>query len=73
MQDYTHFHEVFKPEWGSPYTDPTFNKDVDVYRKSLNGVLFIDRVLKALGITKRKSTCDGSCMHRALSDLFLSL
>lgn len=52
MQDYTHFREVFKPEWGSPYSDPNFAKEIDVYRKSLNGVLFIDRVLKAMGITK---------------------
>lgn len=55
MQDYTHYREVFKPEWACPYTDASFTKEIDVYRKSLNGVLFIDRVLKTMGVTKPKS------------------
>lgn len=55
MQDFTRFQEVFKPEWGSPYSDASFAKEIDVYRKSLNGILFIDRVLRAMGITKPKS------------------
>lgn len=54
MEDYTRFHRVFRPEWGSPYTDGDLARDVETIRKSFNGVLFIDRVLRALGITKRK-------------------
>ena len=53
MIDHTQFHEVFKPDLGSPY-DQDFVREVEVQRKSFNGVLFIDRVLKALGITKCK-------------------
>ncbi|KKY39839.1 hypothetical protein UCDDA912_g00154 [Diaporthe ampelina] len=54
MQDFNLFHQVFKPEWGSPYTQD-FLREVDVYRKSLNGVLFIDRVLRSVGVTKGRS------------------
>jgi hypothetical protein len=55
MQDFNHFHQVFKPEWGSPYT-PDFVKETEVYRKSLSGVLFIDRVLRSVGVTKGTSS-----------------
>lgn len=55
MQDFNHFHQVFKPEWGSPYTQD-FLRETDVYRKSLNGVLFIDRVLRSVGVTKGMSS-----------------
>lgn len=55
MQDFNHFHQVFKPEWGSPYTQD-FLRDIDVLRKSLNGVLFIDRVLRSVGVTKGTSS-----------------
>ncbi|KUI71863.1 Protein ELYS [Cytospora mali] len=54
MPNFNDIHQVFKPEWGSPYTQE-FSKEADIYRKRLNGALFIDRVLKALGITKPKS------------------
>lgn len=54
MQDYNHFHQVFKPEWGTPYTQE-FLKEIEVCRKSLNGVLFIDRVLRSVGVTKARS------------------
>lgn len=56
MEDYTHAHIVFRPEWESPYARQDFVHEIEVFRKSFNGVLFIDRVLKALGVTKRKST-----------------
>jgi len=49
--DYTQIHEVFKPNVGIPY-DAAFAKDMESKRKQIGGVLFIDRVLKALGITK---------------------
>lgn len=55
MEDYTHAHKVFRPEWGSPYSNQDFVHEIEVFRKSFNGVLFVDRVLKALGITKCKS------------------
>lgn len=53
MPDFSQFQQVFKPEWGSPYSQE-FVRETDTYRKRLNGALFIDRVLKALGITKRE-------------------
>ncbi len=49
MIDYTQFHAVFPGQGPTPYS----NKDVqeiETMRKSFNGVLFIDRVLKALSI-----------------------
>ena len=49
--DYTQFHEVFKPDGGSPYNQHLI-RDIEAKRKALGGVLFVDRVLKALGITK---------------------
>ncbi|KAF3763889.1 hypothetical protein M406DRAFT_75120 [Cryphonectria parasitica EP155] len=55
MEDYTHFHKVFRPEWGSPYADADLARDIETVRKSFNGVLFIDRVLRALGITRSKA------------------
>lgn len=55
MPDFNDYRQVFKPEWGSPYTQE-FSQEIDIYRKRLNGALFIDRVLKALGITKCEST-----------------
>lgn len=51
MDDYLHVNSVFKPEWVSPYSDPKFVQDIEVMRKEFNGTLFIDRVLKTLGIT----------------------
>lgn len=52
MEDYTHAHKVFRPEWGTPYINSEFVSEIEVFRKSLHGTLFIDRVLKAMGITK---------------------
>lgn len=52
--DYTQFHQVFPPDLGSPYA-PDLIREIETYRKSFDGVLFIDRVLKALGVTKAKS------------------
>ncbi|ROW02397.1 hypothetical protein VMCG_06088 [Cytospora schulzeri] len=54
MPDFNDYRQVFKPEWGSPYTQE-FSRQTDIYRKRLNGSLFMDRVLRALGITKSKS------------------
>lgn len=54
MEEYIHAHKVFRPEWGTPYANQEFVHEIEVFRKSFNGVLFIDRVLRALGITKCK-------------------
>lgn len=54
MDDYTHASRVFKPEWASPYSDAKVVKDIEVMRKEFNGTLFIDRVLRTLGIANRK-------------------
>ncbi|TPX08143.1 uncharacterized protein E0L32_010210 [Thyridium curvatum] len=51
--DYAQFHQVFRPDVGSPY-DQHLIREVEANRKSMNGLLFIDRVLKAMGITKAK-------------------
>ncbi|KAJ4387903.1 hypothetical protein N0V93_008506 [Gnomoniopsis smithogilvyi] len=55
MDDYTHVNRVFKPEWVSPYSDSKFVQDIEVMRKEFNGTLFIDRVLRTLGITNPHS------------------
>jgi len=49
--DYSQFHEVFRPDVNAPY-DQLLVRDIESKRKKLGGVLFIDRVLRALGITK---------------------
>lgn len=50
---YTEFEQVFDHAVKMPYDRKTC-QDIDTYRASFDGVLFIDRVLKALGITKGK-------------------
>lgn len=65
MEDYTHPHKVFRPEWESPYANQEFVREIEVFRKSFNGVLFIDRVLKALGITKCKAIISPLAMMAA--------
>ncbi|KAK0673636.1 nuclear pore complex assembly-domain-containing protein [Cercophora samala] len=49
MLDFTHFNAAFPTNGPSPY-DPTFARQIETFRKSFDGVLFIDRVLRALGI-----------------------
>ncbi|OLN87746.1 Protein ELYS [Colletotrichum chlorophyti] len=53
MFDYTKFDHVFGSQT-FPY-DRKSVQEIDAFRKSLDGVLFIDRVLKALGLTKAKT------------------
>ncbi|KAK2055465.1 hypothetical protein LY76DRAFT_596015 [Colletotrichum caudatum] len=50
MFDYTNFDYVFGAQQ-FPYDRKTI-QEIDTCRKSLDGALFIDRVLKALGLTK---------------------
>lgn len=49
MLDFTHFNAAFPTDGPSPY-DPTFSRQIETFRKSFDGVLFIDRVLHRLGI-----------------------
>ncbi len=49
MADYSQFHAVFPLEGQKPY-DTNGVREIETYRKSFHGVLFIDRVLRALGI-----------------------
>ncbi|CAK7210274.1 hypothetical protein SBRCBS47491_000721 [Sporothrix bragantina] len=52
--DYRNFSEVFGNGDTLPY-DQHVNRDIESKRKSLGGVLFVDRVFTALGIQKVKS------------------
>lgn len=49
MFDYRRFHDVFPAEIQPPY-NRNLQNDIEKYRRSYDGVLFLDRVLKALGI-----------------------
>lgn len=51
MFDYTDLHHVFPSGLPNPY-DRKAQQEIETHRKSLDGVLFIDRVLRALGINK---------------------
>ncbi|TDZ60893.1 Protein ELYS [Colletotrichum trifolii] len=53
MFDYTNFDHVFGSQ--SFAYDRKSAQEIDTHRKSLDGALFIDRVLKALGLTKAKT------------------
>ncbi|KAF5241955.1 hypothetical protein FANTH_8915 [Fusarium anthophilum] len=53
MFDYTNLHEVFAEGLANPYDRET-QRDIDHSRKEFDGALFIDRVLRAVGITKAK-------------------
>lgn len=52
--DYRNFHDVFGTEGRLPY-DQYINRDIESKRKSLGGVLFVDRVFTALGVSKGMS------------------
>lgn len=51
MFSYTNFHDVFPTEVHLPY-DRRLQHDIEAHRKNAEGVLFIDRVMRALGISK---------------------
>ncbi|KAL6875150.1 nuclear pore complex assembly domain-containing protein [Trichoderma novae-zelandiae] len=53
MLEYTDFQKVFPPGAHSPYDRKRIH-EIEARRKELGGQLFIDRVLKALGIAKNK-------------------
>jgi hypothetical protein len=52
--DFTQFEQVFPADGHLPYDRKTV-QDVEANRKRLDGILFIDRVLRALGIAKGES------------------
>ncbi|KAL1884138.1 hypothetical protein VTK73DRAFT_6807 [Phialemonium thermophilum] len=54
MLDYSHFFAVFPSEGPLPY-DHRGSQDIETLRKTFDGVLFIDRVLKTLGVGEKKS------------------
>ncbi len=49
--DYRNYTDVFGNGDALPY-DQHVNRDIESKRKSLGGVLFVDRVFTALGLTK---------------------
>ncbi|KND86808.1 Uncharacterized protein ely5 [Tolypocladium ophioglossoides CBS 100239] len=51
MLDYTKFHDVFPADLQIPY-DRRLQHEIEDHRKNLDGTLFIDRVSKALGVSK---------------------
>lgn len=55
MLDYSKYDRVFSSDQQSPY-DRALQHEIEDHRKSLDGILFIDRVMKSLGITKGSSS-----------------
>lgn len=51
MFDYTNLHDVFVQGVANPYDRET-QRETETSRKNFDGALFIDRVLRAVGITK---------------------
>lgn len=51
MFSFTNFEDVFPSGAQLPY-DKNLLQEIEQSRKNIDGSLFIDRVLKALGITK---------------------
>ncbi|KAK3346728.1 nuclear pore complex assembly-domain-containing protein [Lasiosphaeria hispida] len=54
MLDFTQFHAAFPTDGPKPY-DQNGVRAIETFRKAFDGVLFIDRVLKALSITEPKA------------------
>lgn len=55
MLDFTHFHAVFPADDGPKPYDQNGTKAIETFRKTFDGVLFVDRVLRALGIKDPKA------------------
>lgn len=51
MFNYANLHDVFPSGLPNPY-DRKLQHEIESSRKSFDGILFIDRVLRAVGITK---------------------
>ncbi|SPQ24713.1 de6f363f-de56-4e43-b58d-dd1de2182b55 [Thermothielavioides terrestris] len=54
MLDFSQFAAAFPTDGPKPY-DQSGVREIETFRKTFDGVLFIDRVLKALGITESKA------------------
>lgn len=54
MLDFSQFSAAFPTDGPKPY-DQNGVREIETFRKSFDGVLFIDRVLKALGIGEGKA------------------
>lgn len=65
MFNYTSFHDVFPTEVQLPY-DRRLQHDIEAHRKNADDVLFIDRVMRALGISKGEPYLIGSGAYGAL-------
>jgi len=66
MLDFTQIQAVFPIDGPKPY-DQKGVKEIETFRKSFDGILFVDRVLRALGITEGKHT-----IHAAHSQFLLT-
>ncbi|KAF4974462.1 hypothetical protein FZEAL_8633 [Fusarium zealandicum] len=53
MFDYANFHQIFAAGVPNPY-DRKAQQDIETSRKNFDGALFVDRVLRAVGISKAK-------------------
>lgn len=51
MFDYANIHDVYPEGIANPYDRDT-QREIEASRKNFDGALFIDRVLRAVGITK---------------------
>ncbi|OAA65245.1 hypothetical protein SPI_02032 [Niveomyces insectorum RCEF 264] len=71
--DYRKFQDVFGAGDNLPY-DQHINRDIESKRKSLGGVLFVDRVFGALGVTKVKlyPPRDGRMLHELYQQILHS-
>jgi hypothetical protein len=60
MFDYANLHDVFAEGVANPYDRET-QRDIEASRKRFDGALFIDRVLRAVGITKGRCVVQIDC------------
>lgn len=51
MLDFSQFSAAFPTDGPKPY-DQNGVREIETFRKTFDGVLFIDRVLKALGVAE---------------------
>lgn len=62
MLDFSHFAAAFPTDGPKPY-DQNGVREIETFRKSFEGVLFIDRVLKALGVSEGAPVIPTSRSH----------
>jgi hypothetical protein len=64
--DYKNYSHVFE---NTSFPDRSFFQETDTFRKSLDGILFIDRVLTALGVAKGEPSTSRPSSTRFLAKL----